>query len=557
MSSLDNFCTTLKDKNYVSEAAIERFWAASKEVDQGSPDGMPIALLTGLGLIAEDKAAQAAADHTNIPLADTDSLHLSEPLKTPFQPVFLKLFKILPVAQSDDGLEVWISDPVSTYIRHAVEFAIEGKVLFRIAPQRFLDDMIDRLYFGSDEGETQMIGGMDEDLERLREIATNAPVIRFVDRLIDDALKRRASDIHIEPVDDRLSIRLRVDGILIDLPSPHREISKAVVSRIKILSDLDIAERRLPQDGRMRVRAHGRDIDFRVATSPTNQGESVVLRLLDRSAVKLKLSSLGFKDRLKDDIETALHRPNGIILVTGPTGAGKTTTLYAGLSLLNTPERKILTVEDPVEYVIEGLQQTQVQNSIGRTFAASLRSFLRQDPDIIMVGEIRDPETARIAVQASLTGHLVLSTLHTNSAAGAVARLLDMGIENYYLASTLRLLAAQRLVRTLCPQCRKPVKTTNNTHAGIFAGLDGETFEPEGCEACHGTGYDGRTILAEALVIDHDIERAILDGVDGKQLEEIAKSKGMKTMFEHGCELVAEAVTSMSELLRVSNEVGT
>lgn len=514
--------------------------------------------IAGLGLLSETALAGALGDHFGLPPAGDDDWPL-EPLNIPnLNPTFLQTFHILPVRDCGDAIEAIVADPSDEYALKGLAFATGKPVRAKVATLRRVEAAINHLYFGSVEDlDDDDPEGLANDVDRLKELATDAPVIRFVDRLIDDALSKRASDIHVEPIGGLLQIRLRVDGMLVEVPGPSRDMTAAVVSRLKIMSGLDIAERRLPQDGRMRVRAHGKEIDFRVSTAPTAQGEAVVLRLLDRGAVTLNFDSLGFDEVIKAPFREALQCPDGIVLVTGPTGSGKTTTLYTGLSELNTPERKILTVEDPVEYVIEGLGQVQVDARIGRTFASSLRAFLRQDPDVIMVGEIRDEETAAIAVQASLTGHLVLSTLHTNSAAAALARLTDMGVEPYLIASTLRLVMAQRLVRTLCQQCKVEESFGAEFLDDLgLAEFDGTFYGPRGCETCHGSGYSGRTMIAEVLMISPAIEKAMLEQVSGSALEALARKGGMRTLFEHGLEKVKAGETTLTEVLRVTRERG-
>lgn len=546
------FSDFLVDKSLLSGAAWERVEEVLREAGQGLA-----ATITGLGLMSERDLSLALAEHFDLPFVSDDDWPL-DPVQIPdLNPTFLRGSHILPVRDLGGELEAIVADPTDDYAIRALSFAAGKPLTLKIATLREVEGAITRLYFG---GESEALDDRDDisdDVDRLKELATDAPVIRFVDRMIDDALTRRASDIHVEPQDGGIVIRFRIDGMLVEVPGPARDIAAAVVSRLKIMASLDIAERRLPQDGRMRVRAHGKEIDFRVSTAPTSQGEAVVLRLLDRKAVALDFDTLGFDDTVKSPFRAALRKPDGIVLVTGPTGSGKTTTLYTGLSELNTADRKILTVEDPVEYVIEGLGQVQVDARIGRTFARTLRSFLRQDPDIIMVGEIRDDETAGIAVQASLTGHLVLSTLHTNSAAAAISRLLDMGVQDYLIASTLRLVMAQRLVRKICPHCR----VEDNPPETLLAELeltpdDGPFYKGEGCEHCHGTGYAGRKMIAEVLEITPEIERAILAHTSGTELEALAQAAGMRTLFHHGLESVKEGITSLTEVLRVTRERG-
>jgi len=378
--------------------------------------------------------------------------------------------------------------------------------------------------------------------------------VRLVHTLIAQAVEARASDIHIEPFEGRLRVRFRIDGVLRDIDSPPIALAAAITSRVKIMAALDIAERRLPQDGRMKATVQGRDIDLRVSCVPTLYGESVVLRLLDKSQAPLQLASLGFAPDLENGLAELLELPNGILLVTGPTGSGKTTTLYAALQRLNRGQTKILTAEDPVEYQLDGINQVQVRPKIGLDFAAILRSLLRQDPDIILVGEIRDRETAAIAVQAALTGHLVLSTLHTNDAAGAVTRLIDMGVEPFLLASTVRGIMAQRLVRLLCPSCKQRYDAPAELRAELPAGTT-HLFRPKGCTACNGTGYRGRAALAELLVIDDAMRDRVLARADAATLFQSAIGSGMRTLRQDGIRLAASGATSVEEVLRVTQRV--
>lgn len=552
LGASEDFGAFLTAGGYLSDGAWSRVQEVLAEAQQGLAG-----TIAGLGLLSEVDLSLALARHFELPNATDDDWPLRQVDIPDLNPVFLQACHILPVRDLGSEIEAVVADPTDTYAIKALEFASRKTVSLKVSTLRKVEAEINRLYFGGTDAmhDELDIEAIAEDVDRLKELAVDAPVVRFVDRMIDDALSRRASDIHVEPIDGLLKIRFRVDGMLVEVPGPAKDMISAVVSRLKIMSDMDIAERRLPQDGRMRVRAHGKQIDFRVSTSPTSQGEAVVLRLLDRGAVKLEFDSLGFDGRIKDPFREALKRPDGIVLVTGPTGSGKTTTLYTGLSELNTPERKILTVEDPVEYVIDGIGQVQVDARIGRTFARTLRSFLRQDPDIIMVGEIRDGETASIAIQAALTGHLVLSTLHTNSAAAAISRLLDMDVEDYLVSSTIRLVMAQRLVRTLCKHCKHEVTPNADflTDLGLTAD-DGPFYEGAGCEACHYTGFQGRSMIAEVLPMTSDIEQAILMHKSGTELEQLAKSAGMRTLFEHGLEVVREGRTSLGEVLRVTRE---
>jgi len=399
----------------------------------------------------------------------------------------------------------------------------------------------------------------EEQIQHLKDLASEAPVIRLVNLMIARAVESRASDIHIEPFENRLKIRYRVDGVLREVESPPSRLSAAVISRIKIMAKLNIAERRLPQDGRIQLRAQGKEIDLRVSTVPTLWGESVVMRILDKASVVLDFEILGFSPRTLKRFLDVLNLPHGIILVTGPTGSGKTTTLYTALQTINTPERKILTVEDPVEYQLEGVNQIQVKPQINLTFANALRSIVRQDPDVIMIGEMRDLETAGIAVQSALTGHLVLSTLHTNDAAGSVTRLLDMGVEDYLLTSTINGILAQRLVRMLCTHCRQPYpalpELVDELRLRRFADTPDITlYKPVGCEQCGGSGYRGRAAIMEFLVMSDPLRRMVLKHADATELQVQAQKEGMDTMYEDGLRKAVAGQTTIEEVLRVTTQ---
>ncbi len=404
-------------------------------------------------------------------------------------------------------------------------------------------------------------GQSDDDfIEHLKDLASEAPVIRLVNQIIHRALDMSASDIHIEPFEDGLHLRYRVDGVLQHYPDPPAgNLAAAIASRIKLLSQMNIAERRLPQDGRIMTRVKGHELDLRVSTIPTVHGESIVMRVLDRESIKLNLSVMGFSEDTLARYQELLSRPHGVLLVTGPTGSGKTTTLYASLASLDSEALKIITVEDPVEYQLQGVNQIQVQSQIKLDFSRALRAILRQDPDIIMIGEMRDTETAKIGVQSALTGHLVLSTLHTNTAASAITRLEDMGVERYLITSSVNGVLAQRLVRTLCEHCREPVELENAyiNQTGLRRYVQTETFvayQARGCAACMHTGYSGRTGIHELFVLDDEMHRVIMDGADATVLHAAARQQGMTTLYEDGLRKVMQGVTSMEEVLRVTRD---
>jgi general secretion pathway protein E len=448
-------------------------------------------------------------------------------------PAFLKENLILPLSLSPDLLAVAMAPPLDGELVEALELAAERPVRVVEREAKFVQSALEELFSGGKTTLEQIVDGIaldvqDEDVERLMDLASEAPVVRLVSHLIEEAIRLRASDIHIEPHADRLSVRLRIDGVLRDLPSPPLSLARAVVSRIKILANLNIAERRLPQDGRIAQAVLGHALDLRISTIPTVHGESVVIRLLDQSAGLRPLSALGLRPQDEASVRRLMQIPNGIVLVTGPTGSGKTTTLYTALQLIDAASRKVITIEDPVEYHMARINQIQVKPQIGLTFANVLRSIVRQDPDVIMVGETRDAETADIAVHAALTGHLVLSTLHTNSAAGAVTRLLDMGIEPFLLTSSLRAVIGQRLVRTLCRSCKGA-----------------------GCPACGATGYQGRVGLFEVMVMDDALRDLTLRRAGADALDAAARKAGMQSMIEDGMAKVAEGLTTLEEVRRV------
>jgi len=533
--------TYLIEKKKLSMESLGRARRAMAESGERLGD-----VLIKLGLLSEADLVSSYAAVLSLPKLDKDDF---PDAKVPLDQVtdkFLTSSRVLPIRNRGDVIKLAVTDPFDDFPKQAIQYATGKRIEYCVAPPSEIDIVLDELYQGESNGfspsDLDNATGDLNDIDRLKDLASEAPVIRFVNRLMHQAVSRHASDIHIEPMEASLKIRLRLDGMLEEVESPPHNYKSAINSRIKIMAGLDIAERRLPQDGRIRLAIQGRDIDFRVSTTPTAFGESVVLRILNQHSLELDLDVLGFPEQEMVAFRDALEKPHGIILVTGPTGSGKTTTLYAALNILNQPTNKILTIEDPIEYMLDGINQTQVNSRIDLGFASALRSFLRQDPDIMMVGEIRDTETAQIAVQASLTGHLILSTLHTNTAAGAVARLLDMGVEDFLLASTLNIVMAQRLVRKLCPSC-KTKDDIDNYHA-------------PGCTDCHHSGFQGRTMIVEVLKITDGIQSLIRDKAPASDIEALAISEGMRTMTEQGMELANEGVTSLAELYRVIGAEG-
>jgi general secretion pathway protein E len=526
-------------------------------------------LVVELGMLSEEDLLPVLREHFDLPVM---SLRDLPPTLLPIELPpgigdFFKLARMVPVSVEGPELVVATTDPLDVSRLHALEVATGLRVRPVLAREKEITARIEALYGnsyapdGSTEPQAHQIDGIgdEEDVAHLRDMASEVPVIRLVNQMLVRALESRASDVHIEPFENQLKVRYRIDGILHEVDSPPRQLKAAVISRLKILAQLNIAERRLPQDGRIKTRLAGKDIDLRIATVPTLYGESVVIRLLERGQIFTELDTLGFPAEPLARFYEMILKPHGMILVTGPTGSGKTTTLYGALQKINDPAKKIITIEDPVEYQLGGVNQIHVKPQIGLTFANGLRSIVRQDPDVIMVGEIRDAETAEIAVQAALTGHLVFSTLHTNDAAGAISRLLEMNVQDYLLSSSLLGVLAQRLVRRLCPGCRKEVP---------FAGVEGLTedaavrngealrtvWEAVGCNACSGTGYLGRVGIFELLPVTSEICKVIVQRADAGAIRALAAQQGMRLLREDGWDKVRQGVTTLAEVLRVTRE---
>lgn len=515
-------------------------------------------VLIQLGLVGERALAEAYASHLGLRVATPDRYSILEPLLPErLTRRFLRTARALPLEVEAGRVIVASADPLDVFTKAAIQTATGLAVVLEVAVPIELEAALDRLYPDPDAAIAPPDEGaaLEDDAERLKDLASEAPVIRLVNQIISRAVETQASDIHIEPFESRLRVRYRYDGVLQEAEAPPQRLAAAITSRIKIMAKLDIAERRLPQDGRIKLAVRGTEIDFRVSTIPSLYGETVVLRVLDRSTVAFDYAKLGLPTPVIERLTRALELPNGILLVTGPTGSGKTTTLYTGLLALNSISRKVVTVEDPIEYQLQGINQIQVKPQIGLNFASLLRSILRQDPDVIMVGEIRDIETAQIAVQAALTGHLVLSTVHTNSAAATITRLRDMGLEDYLMTAVLRGILAQRLVRRLCTDCRRE-EVAPDAMVTRF-GLDRYTarrpitlFHPVGCPACRNTGYRGRRAIAEFLTPDADVERLIFSRADHNEIERAAVAGGMVTMFDAGIEAALDGTTTIEEVVR-------
>jgi general secretion pathway protein E len=510
-------------------------------------------ILIDLGFIASRDLLSALSEQLGVPLAVLDQAPPVAAEIDGLSPRFMRQCRFIPIRVEDSTLSVAMADPLDFETIAAVRGFSGLKVATALAAEQEILDAIDK-YYG--EAEKQTIDSeiestqAGEDLEHLRDMASEAPVIRLVNAMIAQAVEKRASDIHIEPFEKEFRIRYRIDGVLFNQEQPPREMKAAIVSRLKLMAKLNIAERRLPQDGRIKIKTLGREVDLRVSTLPTLYGESVVMRLLDRSAGDFyDLRRLGFDTHFLARMEYYTSLPHGIFLVTGPTGSGKSTTLYSALKRINIPDKKIITIEDPVEYQMDGINQIHVNPQIGLTFAAGLRHIVRQDPDVIMVGEIRDRETADIAIRAALTGHLVFSTLHTNDAPSAITRLTDMGVENYLITSSLVSVLAQRLVRLICPHCK--------VSAGTRTAPDGEkmeSFRGAGCESCSGTGYTSRVGIFELMELNDEIRKLIMANEDASQITAAARRNGMQSLREDGWMKVRTGVTTADEVMRVTQE---
>jgi len=541
----------------LSARDLEQALAAQRETG-----GLLGRVLVRLGLVSELDVAAALSAQMRLPLVLADAFPAVPPMSEAVAPEFFRTHRILPLDVRDDVMHVVMATPQDEFALRALRLATGLQIAPAIGLESEIEAALNRALEGDgDQGtdsEDVDTATASDFVEHLRDLASEAPVIRLVNVLISRVTDLRASDIHLEPFDDGLHLRYRVDGVIETAEIIEPRLAAAVVSRLKLLAQLNIAERRLPQDGRIKTRVKGRELDLRVSTVPTVHGESVVLRVLDRASVRFSLAELGFSPDTLARFEALLARPHGILLVTGPTGSGKTTTLYGALSKLDANALKILTVEDPVEYQLDGINQIHVHPQIGLTFANALRSILRQDPDIIMIGEMRDGETAQIAVQSALTGHLVLSTLHTNTAASAVVRMQDMGVESYLITSTVNGVLSQRLVRRLCAHCRQPAdlppEVVASSGLARFMPPGQAAFSAAGCANCRGTGYWGRAAIHELLVVDDAVREAILRGADASQLQEIARGGGLVSLYEDGLRKVAAGVTSLEEVLRVTQD---
>ena len=540
----------------LGELLVERGLIATEDLDRalelqkerGDKLGR---ILVDMGYLAQRDLLNALSAQLGLPIATLSTLP-SAPELEGLSPRFLRQSLLFPVSIEDNTLTLAMADPLDFEAINAVQTFSKLEVRPQLAAEQDIIDALDRVYAESDQ-QSATIGfatGDEEDLEQLRDMASEAPVIRLVNAMIAQAIEKRASDIHIEPFEKEFRVRFRVDGVLFNQEQPPRELKAAIISRLKLMAKLNIAERRLPQDGRIKLRILGREVDLRVSTLPTLYGESVVMRLLDRSAGDFyDLRRLGFDDYMLSRMEYFTSLPHGIFLVTGPTGSGKSTTLYSALKRINLPDKKIITIEDPVEYQMDGINQIHVNPQIGLTFASGIRHIVRQDPDVIMIGEIRDRETADIAIRSALTGHFVFSTLHTNDAPSAVTRLTDMGVENYLITSSVVAVLAQRLVRLICEGCRESAGRVLNPW-----GEHVDAFHGRGCEACNGSGYKGRAGIFELMQLNEEIRELIMKGSDASKLTDAARRNGMRQLREDGWVKVKLGMTTAEEVTRVTQE---
>jgi general secretion pathway protein E len=524
------------------------------------------ALLNRMGFVSERDLFETLAQQQGWVFATGDDFPPIPLLEEQVTYKFLKDSRAIPIHETEHQVTLAMADPTDQYVTAAFAMVTDKRLMRVIAAPSEIEQTIDKLYGGKSSMDqiVDNIEGREDDLfdgdvAHLKDLASEAPVIRLVNLLISRALEMRASDIHVEPFENRLTVRYRVDGVLHEVESPPKRLSAAVISRIKIMANLDIAERRLPQDGRIKLRIQGKEIDLRVSTVPITHGESVVMRILDKGGVRLDFDLLGFDGLTKERFVNSLQQPNGVLLVTGPTGSGKTTTLYTALDTINKPDVKIMTVEDPVEYQMAGINQIHVKPQIGLSFANALRSIVRQDPDVIMVGEIRDKETADMAVQAALTGHLVLSTVHTNDAPSTVNRLLDMQVEDFLLTSTVVGVLAQRLVRTLCQHCKTPYHALPEVveQLGLREVVphgDITLYHPKGCEHCGGTGYHGRICIIEFMLMTDGVRQLVMRHATAAELRKQAIADGMEGMFDNGVRKALAGVTTIEEVLRATRE---
>jgi len=538
--------------------------ALKKQEESGSSLG---SILVDMNYATEWELAAALGKQLNVPFITLSHYEIDPDILKSIPEEIVKKYKIVPVDKTGKTLTVALADPSNVYLLDELKLVTKCNILPVISFESDIEEAIHK-YYGSDNNMDEMIKEItQQDLEIIRsseegseeeldlETSPNdAPVIQLVNLVVEEALKMRASDIHIEPYEKTLRVRYRIDGALREMSTPPKKMQNAIISRIKILSQLNIAERRLPQDGRFKIRKDNRNIDFRVSIIPTVFGEKVVMRILDQGALMLDMTDLGFDESELKIFEKYIRRPYGMVLITGPTGSGKSTTLYSALSTINDPKKNINTIEDPVEYQLKGINQVQVKPEIGLNFADGLRSFLRQDPDIIMVGEIRDLETAEIAIRAALTGHLVLSTLHTNDAPSTINRLANMGIESYLVTASLLMVVAQRLVRKICDRCKEEFKPTEEMLQSFSLTGDKKYkfYRGRGCDRCSGSGYRGRIAIYEVMDITDDLRALILRGASNVEIKKYAVEHNMRTLRMSGIQKVIQGITTFDEILTIT-----
>jgi type IV pilus assembly protein PilB len=551
--------------NLITEAQLKEALAL-----QGSQGGRVGTHLVKLGYLSEDDITAFLSRQYGVPSINLNQYEVDTSVLKLVSNEMASKHLIVPVSRTGNVLTVAMADPSNIFAIDDVKFMTGFKVEPVVAAESAIRNALNRYYDAAGAVQDILKGFDDKEIETLKEnegddvnpaelqmaLAEDAPVVKLVNLVFTEAIKKGASDIHVEPYEKALRVRYRIDGILYEAMAPPLKLKNAITSRIKIMASLDIAERRLPQDGRIKMKMQSKEMDFRVSTLPTLFGEKIVLRLLDKSNLQLDMSKLGFEPQAMKDFESAILAPYGMILVTGPTGSGKTTTLYSALNRINTPENNIMTAEDPVEFNLLGINQVQMKAEIGLNFAAALRSFLRQDPDIIMVGEIRDYETAEIAIKAALTGHLVFSTLHTNDAPSTISRLLNMGVEPFLVSASTNLIVAQRLVRKICKDCKEEVKVPPAVLVELgFTPDEAKTVKlcrGKGCPACNETGYKGRIALYEVMAIRENIKELVLEGASTAELREQARKNGMKTLRESGLAKIRDGLTTIEEVMRVT-----
>ena len=524
--------------------------------------------LVKLGYVSEDDITSFLSKQYGVPSINLSHFEIDPAVVKLVPPEVAQKHQVIPLNRTGSVLTVAMADPSNIFAIDDIKFMTGFKVETVVASETSIKNAINRYYDSAglvhdimknfDDREVSQVGEGDEEvnISELQQATEDAPVVKLVNLILTEAIKKGASDIHIEPYEKSFRVRYRIDGVLYEVMSPPMKLKAALTSRVKIMAQLDISERRLPQDGRIKIRMTGKEMDYRVSTLPTLFGEKVVLRLLDKSNLQLDMTKLGFEAKALANFELAITAPYGMVLVTGPTGSGKTTTLYSALNRINSPETNIMTAEDPVEFNLPGINQVQMKAEIGLNFAAALRSFLRQDPDVIMVGEIRDYETAEIAIKAALTGHLVLSTLHTNDAPSTVSRLLNMGVEPFLVSASTNLILAQRLVRKTCRDCKEEVQVPASALVNLgFSAQDGKSltcYHGKGCSNCSETGYKGRLALYEVMVINEEIKKLVLDGASTMELREAARKNEMRTLRESGLQKLREGITTVEEIMRVT-----